>query len=422
MRAFEDHRAERRHLLLEQAVRRSRARATSASSSRPARRNRRSGGPPSSAPGRISKSRTGTPRRAICHAASLPARPAPTTSRGERHGAFVSEKPREMGDSARIIAQLGRARWTVPEGPVYITRDSGPVRRNGRSRATRAWEIRPMNFSKTTAILLLTAAVDRPRVREEGQVQGGSRAGGNDGSTAAASGDSRPAATVGGTVDHDGRPRPRGGQPARQDSPAGVPGPRRTCSTAMIQQKLVANEAAARKVTEADLIKTEVDDKTTTPTPDEVSQYYDKMKARMGGKTLDEVKGDIEKALKAQKSNERRAQFLTELSAKNEVKIMLDPPRATVTLRPGAPVTGPGRRAGHDRRVVRLPVPVLQARASDRRAGPERVQGQGPVHLPRLPASVPPDGDAGRPGGSLRRGPGQVLGIPQEPLRGSRAT
>ena len=61
----------------------------------------------------------------------------------------------------------------------------------------------------------------------------------------------------------------------------------------------------------------------------------------MGGKTLDETKGDIEKVLKAQKSNERRAQFLTELSAKNEVKIMLEPPRATVSLRPGVPVMGP---------------------------------------------------------------------------------
>ena len=36
-------------------------------------------------------------------------------------------------------------------------------------------------------------------------------------------------------------------------------------------------------------------------------------KARMGGKSFDDVKGDIEKALKGQKANERRGQFLAEL-------------------------------------------------------------------------------------------------------------
>ena len=109
----------------------------------------------------------------------------------------------------------------------------------------------------------------------------------------------------------------------------------------LIQQKLVTDEAAARNVSEADLLKTEVDDKTPAPTQDEISQYYERMKARMGGKTLDEVKGDIEKTLKAQKANERRAQFIGELSTKSDVKIMLDPPRATVSLPANVPALGP---------------------------------------------------------------------------------
>jgi len=109
----------------------------------------------------------------------------------------------------------------------------------------------------------------------------------------------------------------------------------------LIQQKLITDEAAARKVSEAELLKTEVDDKTAAPTQEEVSQYYEKMKARMGGKTLDDVKGDIEKTLKAQKANERRGQFLGELSAKSDVKILLDPPRATVSLPASAPALGP---------------------------------------------------------------------------------
>ena len=96
----------------------------------------------------------------------------------------------------------------------------------------------------------------------------------------------------------------------------------------LIQEQLVTSEAAARKVTEADLMKAEVDDKSAGPTPDEVSKFYETNKARMGGKSFDEIKGDIEKALKGQKTNDRRGQFLAELTAKNNVKILLEPPRA----------------------------------------------------------------------------------------------
>src|SRR5262245_32485843 len=89
----------------------------------------------------------------------------------------------------------------------------------------------------------------------------------------------------------------------------------------LIQDKLITDEAAARKVSEADLLKSEVDDKTPAPSADEISQYYEKMKPRLGGKSLDEVKGDIDKTLRMQKANERRGQFLNELAAKNDVKI-----------------------------------------------------------------------------------------------------
>jgi protein-disulfide isomerase len=116
---------------------------------------------------------------------------------------------------------------------------------------------------------------------------------------------------------------------------------RATALNGLIQEQLVTSEAAARKVTEAELMKAEVDDKSAGPTADEVSKFYETNKARMGGKSFDEIKGDIEKALKGQKANDRRGQFLAELTAKNNVKILLEPPRATVTIRPGTPAMGP---------------------------------------------------------------------------------
>jgi len=194
-----------------------------------------------------------------------------------------------------------------------------------------------MTLSKTTAILLLTAAITVPAFAKKDK----SKTEATPAAPAAtqASGDSRPAATVGGTVitlqalDSAAANQLAKFRQQEYDVRAEV-------LTGMIQEQLITNEAAAQKVTTNDLVETEIIAKAAKPTPEDISQYYDKMKARMGGKTLDEVKGDIEKVLTGQKVAERKNQYLTELSAKYEVKMLLDPPRAAITLRPTAPVTG----------------------------------------------------------------------------------
>jgi protein-disulfide isomerase len=197
-----------------------------------------------------------------------------------------------------------------------------------------------MKFTKTTAILLLTAAVAAPAFAKKDKSKDAPEAAPATTAAPAASADSRPAATVAGkTITLEAVDQAAASQLMRiRQQEYQV---RMDVLEGLIQQKVLADEAAARKVTEAELIKTEIDDKTTPPTAEEVSQYYEKMKARMGGKTLDEVKGDIEKALLVQKQNERRAQFLTELSAKSDVKIMLDPPRVAITIPASAPSMGP---------------------------------------------------------------------------------
>jgi len=195
-----------------------------------------------------------------------------------------------------------------------------------------------MNASKTIAILLLTTAVTVPAFAKKDK----SKAEPTPAAPAATAtaGDATPAATVGGTVitmqalDAAAANQLAKFRQQEYDIRAEV-------LTGMIQEQLITNEAAAQKVTTNDLVQTEIIAKAAKPTPEEVQQYYDKMKARMGGKTFDEVKGDIEKMLTGQKVAERKDQYLTELSAKYEVKMMLDPPRATVTLRSTAPVTGP---------------------------------------------------------------------------------
>jgi protein-disulfide isomerase len=199
-----------------------------------------------------------------------------------------------------------------------------------------------MKFSKTAAILLVMAAIAIPAFAKKDKPAATTAPATTTAAASAsgASGDGNVAATVAGTpITMDELDKAAANQltkirqqefQVRSDALSGL-----------VQQKLIAKEAASRKMTEDELLKAEVDSKVANPTPDEISQFYDKNKARMGGKTLDDVKGDIEKSLKAQKANERRGQFLNELSAKNDVKILLDPPRATITLRPTAPVLGP---------------------------------------------------------------------------------
>ena len=69
----------------------------------------------------------------------------------------------------------------------------------------------------------------------------------------------------------------------------------------------------------------------------------------------------------------------------------------------GAPVEGRQGRAGDDRPVLGLPVPVLQPRRADDGQDPRGVQGQGPRRVARPAAPLPQQRDARRDRGARRR-------------------
>ncbi len=109
----------------------------------------------------------------------------------------------------------------------------------------------------------------------------------------------------------------------------------------MVQEQLSQKEAAARGISVDDLLKAEIEQKVTAPTKEEVNKFYEENKARMSGRTLEQVSGDIENYLKQQRSQERRRDFYKELMKKEKVTILLDPPRVTVNLQADAPARGP---------------------------------------------------------------------------------
>ena len=109
----------------------------------------------------------------------------------------------------------------------------------------------------------------------------------------------------------------------------------------LIQDKLYAKEAAARGVSVEDMLKTEVDDKVAAPSTEDIAKFFEENKQRMGGRTLEQVSGDIKNFLQGQKGQVRRHEFSAEIMTKNNAVILLDPPRVTVNIRDEHPARGP---------------------------------------------------------------------------------
>jgi protein-disulfide isomerase len=112
---------------------------------------------------------------------------------------------------------------------------------------------------------------------------------------------------------------------------------RRAALDQIVQDKLLAKEAAARSVTSDELVKAEIDGKAGEPTKDEIKDFYEKNKARMAGKTLEQATPDIEKGLRQMKLQTRRTAFLKDLQDKAQLKVVLEPPRVDVKVPAGWP-------------------------------------------------------------------------------------
>jgi len=112
-----------------------------------------------------------------------------------------------------------------------------------------------------------------------------------------------------------------------------------------IAERLLAREAASRKISVAELTRLEVEGKAAPVTDAEKKAFYDQNKARFGARPEAEALPQIEGGLRQQRARERRAAFLKELRAKAGVKVILAPPRMEVAAEGpakgavGAPVT-----------------------------------------------------------------------------------
>jgi protein-disulfide isomerase len=107
---------------------------------------------------------------------------------------------------------------------------------------------------------------------------------------------------------------------------------RRQALDTMVNDEVMAKEAAAKKVSKDDLIKTEVTDKAADPPQTEIDAFYDQNKARFGAQTKEQLSPQIAMMLKNQKIAEAQRAYLKTLRQKYGVKTLLEPPRLDVAV------------------------------------------------------------------------------------------
>jgi protein-disulfide isomerase len=116
---------------------------------------------------------------------------------------------------------------------------------------------------------------------------------------------------------------------------------RRQTIDGLIDQRLIAKEAARRGLTETQLLDVEVVKKTAAVTDGEVEAFYQANESRLPTQEAG-LRERIREHLRNQKSAARRDAFAGELRAKANVSVLLTPPaiyRATINV-DGAPFKG----------------------------------------------------------------------------------
>jgi protein-disulfide isomerase len=115
---------------------------------------------------------------------------------------------------------------------------------------------------------------------------------------------------------------------------------RRQALDELISERLIAAEAAKRRLSTEALIQREVDAQAAPLDASAVEQIYEQNKARFGMKR-DEAIARIRQYLGDRAKAERRAAWEKELRAAARVAVRLEAPRTAVAIPAGAPSTGP---------------------------------------------------------------------------------
>jgi len=115
---------------------------------------------------------------------------------------------------------------------------------------------------------------------------------------------------------------------------------RRQALDELIGERLLAAEAAKRRVSTEELLRREVDSKAATMTEAQIDTIYEQNKDRFAGQARGDALARIREAVAGRAKAERRAAFEKELRDAAQVAVRLEAPHAAVEIPAGAPSTG----------------------------------------------------------------------------------
>jgi len=108
----------------------------------------------------------------------------------------------------------------------------------------------------------------------------------------------------------------------------------------LILNRVLSKEAAAKVVTVDQLVAQRLAEKATPVTDADAEQYYNANKARMGSRTLDQVRGQIKSYLARNRQQSAKARLMKEIKSKQKIKVLLDVPRIKMEITDGEPIKG----------------------------------------------------------------------------------
>ena len=112
---------------------------------------------------------------------------------------------------------------------------------------------------------------------------------------------------------------------------------RRIAIAELVDAALLDQDAAARKLDQAELVQQEITSKVIPPSDDETAVWFGQNQQRLQGATLEQAREAIKAYLVQQRTLAARDLYLNGLREKTAIRLMLDPPRQVIAKadRPG---------------------------------------------------------------------------------------
>ena len=109
----------------------------------------------------------------------------------------------------------------------------------------------------------------------------------------------------------------------------------------LIAEKLLTDEAAAQGITPDQLIQREIVDKVGTVSDEQIEAFFNQNKARMGGRSLEQMRTQIGNYLLSENRRQARVSYIDGLRSKQDITVALDPPRTEIAIASNDPRLGP---------------------------------------------------------------------------------